>query len=85
MYRPDASNSLLAPLSASDTLGTYQSGISASVLGRRWPQLVVRVMSARDHDFGNAMANSFYRPEVLALSMGLEIHFLMVCCFDANV
>jgi hypothetical protein len=34
------------------------------VLGRIWRGLVVRVMSARNHDFGNAVANSFYTQDV---------------------
>lgn len=34
------------------------------VLVNRWPGLVVRVMSARSHDFGNAIANSFYNQDV---------------------
>jgi hypothetical protein len=29
-----------------------------------WSRLVVRVMSGRNHDFGNALANSFYSQDV---------------------
>lgn len=39
-------------------------GKNGSTLADIWSGLVVRVMSARSHDFGNALANSFYNQEV---------------------
>lgn len=49
----------------SSPLRTYGSlADESSKLGKKWSELVVRVMSARDHDFGNFLANSFYRQEV---------------------
>ncbi len=46
------------PATAADPL------VPGSDLISRWGSLVVRVMSARNHDFGNAAANSFYSQEV---------------------
>lgn len=37
---------------------------SSTRLAERWRELFVGVMSARNHDFGSALANAFYRPEV---------------------
>ncbi|RYH32480.1 hypothetical protein EON65_00440 [archaeon] len=34
--------------------------VTHSRLGEVWAKLIVRVMSGRNHDFGNAAANSFY-------------------------
>ncbi len=45
--------------------------IQHSVLGDAWKRLVVRVMSARNHDFGNALANSFYNQDVCYLSLSV--------------
>lgn len=42
---------------------------SSSRLGEIWPRLIVRVMSARNHDFGNAVANSFYNQSVSAAAI----------------
>lgn len=41
-------------------VGAGEGGVLAAV----WPGLVVRVMSARCHDFGNIIANSFYNQDV---------------------
>lgn len=41
---------------------------SRSVLGETWSHLIVRVMSGRNHDFGNAIANSFYSQEMRDLA-----------------
>lgn len=38
------------------------------MLGDVFSGLVVRVMSGRNHDFGNAMANSFYNQDMRNLS-----------------
>jgi hypothetical protein len=54
------------PLLKYDTLESMNKGAygSRSSLGELWNRLIVRVMSGRNHDFGNAMANSFYNQEV---------------------
>jgi len=54
-------------------LRSYGALDGSSKLGQRWGELVVRVMSARDHDFGNAFANSFYRQEVQILLPSLYL------------
>jgi len=47
-------------------------------LSRRWKNLVVRVMSGRNHDFGNPMANSFYTQEMKDLSAAEHtIHWML--------
>jgi hypothetical protein len=50
-----------------------QLGMGSIRLAERWRQLVVGVMSARDHDFGSALANAFYRPEVGCSALSLSI------------
>lgn len=56
---------LQQPLLQSDTEATI---VHKSLLGNIWPRLVVRVMSGRNHDFGNAVANSFYSQEMRDLA-----------------
>jgi hypothetical protein len=51
-------------VSAPPSQSLLDRGDAPGVLGRIWRGLVVRVMSARNHDFGNAVANSFYTQEV---------------------
>jgi hypothetical protein len=41
-----------------------------------WKRLVVRVMSARNHDFGSSFANSFYNQDV---SFALLTHSAVYC------
>lgn len=53
------------------TSGYMSSGTGGATLASVWPGLVVRVMSARSHDFGNAVANSFYNQEVSRLCVVL--------------
>ena len=50
--------------SSSEQSPRNTSSSSSSLLCAAWSRLVVRVMSARNHDFGNAVANSFYKQEV---------------------
>lgn len=57
---------LREPLLTDDTHGS--STVHKSVLGDVWSRLVVRVMSGRNHDFGNALANSFYSQEMRDLA-----------------
>jgi hypothetical protein len=63
-----------------------EQGQELSVLTARWRQLVVRVMSARNHDFGNAAANSFYTQEVRPARCGsLRLRYIDArpCCCRA--
>jgi hypothetical protein len=55
----NASSSLESPL---------VQGLSTASLATRWTSLVVRVMSARNHDFGFAAANAFYSQEMKNLA-----------------
>lgn len=67
----DVERPLLSPAAAgsgSDGLATPRSYISCSILGDIWSNLIVRVMSARNHDFGNAVANSFYNQDMRNLA-----------------
>jgi hypothetical protein len=43
-------------------------GLSTASLTSKWTSLVVRVMSARNHDFGFALANAFYSQEMKNLA-----------------
>lgn len=55
------------PLQSTATEAAAEEGggtEGVSVLGNVWSQLIVRVMSGRNHDFGNVMANSFYNQEM---------------------
>lgn len=56
--------------------------IKGSVLGDAWKNLVVRVMSARNHDFGNSFANSFYNQEVRFFFSFNFFYFLFIV-FDS--
>lgn len=53
-----------ALLSKNGSSGLSSGLSSGSILGDVWGRLVVRVISARCHDFGNAAANAFYTQEV---------------------
>eukprot|EP01038_Epipyxis_sp_PR26KG_P009975 gene9975-13417_t len=48
----------------SDKLDVVSLTAASSILGYQWPKLVVRVMSARNHDFGSSFINSFYTREM---------------------
>lgn len=56
----------MAPFSQRDGLKSEsrQPVVKVFSLAATWRNLVVRVMSARSHDFGNAAVNSFYNREV---------------------
>lgn len=56
------------PLLESDLLQSVTAFAQHSILGDVWKRLAVRVMSARSHDFGNAMANSFYNQDMRDLA-----------------
>lgn len=62
---------------AVSTIAGYRAAASlqGSMLSDVWGRLVVRVMSGRNHDFGNAMANSFYTPEVKMWTLLIFILF----------
>jgi hypothetical protein len=56
---PSASNQVSA-----DVVCVPARVISVPNLPRVWPELCVRVMSGRNHDFGSEMMNKFYSQEV---------------------
>lgn len=63
-----------------DCLAKASKHTSSSRLGEIWSKLVVRVMSARNHDFGNAVANSFYSQSVSQPPAKTALPLLTVRC-----
>lgn len=67
-YQSSVLNSLattnISSVSSEKSTSNILLDISSKHLGHCWTKLVVRVMSARNHDFGSAIANSFYKQEV---------------------
>lgn len=61
-----ASNNPILPSSLDAPLVQAQSG--GGILAAKWTSLSVRVMSARNHDFGSALANAFYSQEMKDLA-----------------
>lgn len=66
MLTADIKERELSPFSQSGGLKSEspQPVVKVFSLAATWRNLVVRVMSARSHDFGNAVVNSFYTQEV---------------------
>ena len=72
----EAVKKMLSPSDSTSKEGEKREGstsdialnISTNTMVDEWKTLVVRVLSARSHDFGNSVANNFYSQELRNLS-----------------
>lgn len=60
----EVSNSTFKSMLIQKNMKSYSSDLTIHSLKKVWSNIVVQVMSARNHNFGNALADSFYSQEV---------------------